>query len=68
MAADTSRRTLWALLFGNLVIGTGVLLPAGLMSVIMAGIDVSAAEAGLLLMELPNWSHQLANLWVSHWR
>lgn len=49
MAADTSRRTLWALLFGNLVIGTGVLLPAGLMSVIMAGIDVSAAEAGLLL-------------------
>jgi MFS transporter, DHA1 family, inner membrane transport protein len=37
------------LLFGNLVIGTGVLLPAGLMSVILAGIDVSAAEAGLLL-------------------
>lgn len=49
MVADTSRRTLWALLFGNLVIGTGVLLPAGLLSVIMEGVGVSAAEAGLLL-------------------
>jgi MFS transporter, DHA1 family, inner membrane transport protein len=49
MAADGSRRTLWALLFGNLVIGTGVLLPAGLLTAIMTGIGVSAAEAGLLL-------------------
>lgn len=49
MTADTSRRTLWALLFGNLVIGTGVLLPAGLLSVIMADIGVTAARAGLLM-------------------
>jgi MFS transporter, DHA1 family, inner membrane transport protein len=49
MSMDSSRRILWVLLFGNLVIGTGVLLPAGLLSVIMAGVGVSAAEAGLLL-------------------
>jgi MFS transporter, DHA1 family, inner membrane transport protein len=49
MTTDTSRRMLLVLLFGNLVIGTGVLLPAGLLSVIMAGIGVNAAQAGLLL-------------------
>jgi predicted MFS family arabinose efflux permease len=40
---------LWALLLGNLVIGTGVLLPAGLLSVIMADMGVNAAQAGLLM-------------------
>jgi predicted MFS family arabinose efflux permease len=49
MAAGGARHILWALLFGNLVIGTGVLLPAGLLTAIMTGIGVTAAEAGLLL-------------------
>jgi MFS transporter, DHA1 family, inner membrane transport protein len=49
VAAETSRPTLLALLLGNLVIGTGVLLPAGLLSVIMADVGVNAAEAGLLI-------------------
>jgi predicted MFS family arabinose efflux permease len=49
MTADTSRRTLWVLLLGNLVIGTGVLLPAGLLSVFIADIGVSAAQGGLLM-------------------
>lgn len=49
MTAQTSQRALWALMFGNLVIGTGVLLPAGLLSAIMADVGVPAARAGLLM-------------------
>ncbi len=49
MKDDRSRRVLWALLFGNLVIGTGVLLPAGLLKVIMADMDIAAARAGLIM-------------------
>lgn len=49
MAGASSQRALWALMFGNLVIGTGVLLPAGLLSVIMADVGVPAARAGLLM-------------------
>jgi MFS transporter, DHA1 family, inner membrane transport protein len=41
---------LWALLFGNFVIGTGVLLPAGLLNQLMTELDVTAATAGLLLL------------------
>jgi len=44
-----SRAALWALMFGNLLIGTGVLLPAGLLSVMMGDLGVSAATAGLLI-------------------
>ncbi len=40
---------LWSLLFGNFVIGTGVLLPAGLLNVLGANLSVSPATAGLLL-------------------
>jgi DHA1 family inner membrane transport protein len=40
---------LWSLLFGNFVIGTGVLLPAGLLNVLGADLHVSPATAGLLL-------------------
>lgn len=47
--AQTSQRALWALMFGNLVIGTGVLLPAGLLTAIMADVGVPAARAGLLM-------------------
>jgi DHA1 family inner membrane transport protein len=49
MADPSSQRALWALMFGNLVIGTGVLLPAGLLTALMADMDVSAGRAGLLM-------------------
>jgi MFS transporter, DHA1 family, inner membrane transport protein len=44
-----ARFALWVLLFGNLVIGTGVLLPAGLLSAFMADYGVDAGRAGLLM-------------------
>ena len=43
------RLALWSLLFGNFVIGTGVLLPAGLLNVLGADLGVPPATAGLLL-------------------
>jgi MFS transporter, DHA1 family, inner membrane transport protein len=48
--ASASPRALWAFLFGNLVIGTGVLLPAGMLTAIMADFGVDAARAGLLML------------------
>lgn len=39
---------LWSLMLGNLVIGTGILLPAGLLNVLAADFGISAASAGLL--------------------
>ncbi len=48
-AGQQSNRALWALLIGNLLIGTGVLLPAGLLSVMMADLGVEAGRAGLLI-------------------
>lgn len=45
----SSRLALWSLLFGNFVIGTGVLLPAGLLNVLGADLRVPPATAGLLL-------------------
>jgi MFS transporter, DHA1 family, inner membrane transport protein len=47
--STSSRLALWSLLFGNFVIGTGILLPAGLLNILGADLDVSAATAGLLL-------------------
>lgn len=44
-----ARFALWSLLFGNFVIGTGVLLPAGLLNVLGADLNVPPATAGLLL-------------------
>lgn len=43
------RFALWSLLFGNFVIGTGVLLPAGLLNVLGTDLAVPSATAGLLL-------------------
>lgn len=40
---------LWSLLFGNFVIGTGVLLPAGLLNVLGSDLNVTPSTAGLLL-------------------
>jgi predicted MFS family arabinose efflux permease len=45
-----SSGALWALLAGNFVIGTGVLLPAGLLNQLTAEFGISAATAGLLLL------------------
>jgi predicted MFS family arabinose efflux permease len=39
----------WALLFGNFVIGTGVLAPAGLINQLSAAFGVDAATAGSLI-------------------
>ena len=41
---------LWAMLFGNFVIGTGVLLPAGMLNQLSAELRVDTATAGLLLL------------------
>ncbi len=49
MAGPSPQRALWALMFGNLVIGTGVLLPAGLLTALMADLGLPAARAGLLM-------------------
>ncbi len=49
-AIPTSQRALWALLLGNLVIGTGVLLPAGMLTAIMADFAVDAGRAGMLVL------------------
>lgn len=39
---------LWAFMLGNLVIGTGILLPAGLLNVMAADFGISVVRAGLL--------------------
>ena len=41
---------LWAMLFGNFVIGTGVLLPAGMLNQLSSELHVDTATAGLLLL------------------
>ncbi|MGL4321506.1 MAG: MFS transporter [Paracoccaceae bacterium] len=50
MPPSPNRAALWAFLFGNLVIGTGVLLPAGMLTAIMADYTVDAARAGQLIL------------------
>jgi predicted MFS family arabinose efflux permease len=44
------RAALWALFAGNFVIGTGILLPAGMLNDLSAGLAVTAATAGLLML------------------
>ena len=41
---------LWAMVFGNFVIGTGVLLPAGMLNQLSAELHVNVATAGLLML------------------
>jgi predicted MFS family arabinose efflux permease len=45
----SERRALWVLLLGNFVIGTGILLPAGMMNDLAAGLGVSVAKGGSLI-------------------
>jgi predicted MFS family arabinose efflux permease len=40
---------LWALMFGNFVVGTGVMVVPGTLNEISAGLDVSVAKAGQLI-------------------
>ncbi len=46
----SANTALWALLLGNLVIGTGVLLPAGMLTAFMADFAVDAGRAGQLML------------------
>jgi MFS transporter, DHA1 family, inner membrane transport protein len=41
--------SLWMLMFGNFIIGTGILLPAGLLNDFTADFQITASRAGLLL-------------------
>ena len=50
MTPTQERRVLAALLFGNFVTGTGVLLPAGMLSELANGFDVSVPVAGALVL------------------
>lgn len=49
MTAPRERALLWALLAGNLVIGTGVLMPAGMMNVLADAFTLTAPQAGRLI-------------------
>lgn len=50
MTQDSNRLALWALFAGNFIIGTGIMLPAGMLNDLSAGLGVSPATAGLLLI------------------
>jgi len=49
MTPKAEKRCLAALLFGNFVTGTGILLPAGMLGELALGLGVNIASAGLLL-------------------
>src|SRR5215510_13804441 len=48
-SVQPERSALWALLAGNFVIGTGILLPAGMMNDLAPGLGVSIAKGGSLI-------------------
>ena len=50
MTGSRINLTLWTMMFGNFVIGTGVLLPAGMLNQLSAELHVDTATAGLLLL------------------
>jgi MFS transporter, DHA1 family, inner membrane transport protein len=45
-----NRLALWILLVGNLMIGSGVLLPAGILDILAADFSVSVSTAGYLML------------------
>jgi DHA1 family inner membrane transport protein len=49
-AAPSPQAALWALFAGNFIIGTGILLPAGMLNDLSAGHGVSPATAGILMV------------------
>jgi MFS transporter, DHA1 family, inner membrane transport protein len=48
--SPASTAALWALLIGNFIIGTGVLLPAGLLNFLMTDFTLTASQAGRLML------------------
>src|SRR5262245_64228665 len=44
------REALWSLFAGNFIIGTGILLPAGMLNDLSVGLGVSPATAGILMV------------------
>ncbi len=50
LTATRERRILWVLLFGNFVTGTGILLPAGMLTELALGLHVSVPAAGSLML------------------
>jgi predicted MFS family arabinose efflux permease len=49
-ANQDNKLAIWVLLIGNFIIGTGVLLPTGLLNALAQDFDISAARAGLLAL------------------
>ncbi len=49
LTSSKATLALWTMLFGNFVIGTGVLLPAGLLSILSASLNKSPATTSLLI-------------------
>src|SRR5580765_5310237 len=47
---SSPQAALWAFFAGNFIIGTGILLPAGMLNDLSAGLGVSPATAGLLMI------------------
>ncbi|NMD07540.1 MAG: MFS transporter [Phyllobacteriaceae bacterium] len=45
-----ARLQLWVLLLGNFIIGTGILLPAGLLNELSADLSITAATGGQLML------------------
>jgi MFS transporter, DHA1 family, inner membrane transport protein len=50
LSESHARLTLWVLLIGNFIIGTGILLPTGLLNDISADLKITAATAGYLAL------------------
>ena len=49
-ASPSSTAALWAFMFGNFIIGTGVLLPAGLLNFLLTDFNLTASQAGRLML------------------
>ena len=50
MSPSQERRMLWALLLGNFVTGTAILLPAGMLTELASGLNVTVPAAGGLML------------------
>lgn len=47
---DRHTALLWSLLFGNFVVGTGILMPAGMLTSLAQGLAVTLSDAGSLVV------------------
>ncbi len=50
LTISQQQRTIWALLLGNFVIGTGILLPAGMLTDLVSAFQVTVPRAGMLMV------------------